>query len=823
MAQCLCAISQVLLPAVTDGVLAQETNVTAAAGAVADKASVPAAQTTDLSKAQAPLQLIYRTVALPVGHVGKAYGPKHIVEGGLAPYTFAFTGKFPPGLSLSPDGMLAGAPETAGRYAFQLIVRDSSAPPVTTQQPYVLRIELEKPPQSPPATLTRQEADAVANPHPDAPTTYLLTVEALKSALAEHSGTSATEATAGTTPGGDSSAVAAPNKTVARDDNTATTAPANLAPNADSTAINVEQLQAVVAPVINVEYPSEFLFKAALEAAHCAYYQKALLQRKGGKSPVDAKCPPPPRAALTGSVKGSGAALASGDKPADSPAQQPGAEGVLTLRQYYEQLLPDSVRDWLISAAEQFHPMNESPPPNLTGNGCGCAPRNGQDEIYGFYPFWQATSVAQPVDFSVFTRIAYMGAVLNPTGDYTTPPNWLDQKGNFARTVHRFNTRLDLVVYRQEWSWLAKLSEQQIRALARQAAGTAIDMVDSPLQRPLTLKPFWLPFWRENDHAYDGLTIFFNYPHERSHLDANSVEKFQLFLTEYLQHAALAMQHSGRAYNLNLVVPDELLGDEGPFSYHNLIHYIELAEPATTRKGTAAEDDLAQYKGTSPITVDILVLLREPTMEQKKQLRAAIDELAAPYDGHRRVALLQSIVPVVFPRGGPQQGPAADLHGSVLDKNIAYFQWTYGGVGFWPLPVMTVGDGPAVMSVLRKDFTVQNSAALPELEATSASSSACRYICPNRNLVRLLFELLALGSLGLGAAHAVTCRVRRARGLYLGLLVSCALTLLCGGLLLNCDPTLYALKQSNWLLLALILGLGMFILYESYKPRVSRP
>ncbi|HWB98912.1 MAG TPA: hypothetical protein VG672_19520, partial [Bryobacteraceae bacterium] len=275
--------------------------------------------------------------------------------------------------------------------------------------------------------------------------------------------------------------------------------------------------------------------------------------------------------------------------------------------------------------------------------------------------------------------------------------------------------------------------------------------------------------------------------------------------------------------NLNLVVPDDLLGEEGPFSYHNLINYIELAEPATTRKGTAAEDDFARYKGITPITVDILVLMREPTTEQKKLLRAAIDGLLAPYDGHRRVALLQSVIPVIFHRGGPQRGSAADLHGSDLDSDIAYYQWTYGGVGLWPLPVTTVGDGAAVMSVLRKDFTVQNSAASPELEAASASGTICRYVCPNRNPVRLLFELLALVSLGLGGAHAVTCRIRRARGLYLALLVCSALALVCGGLLLDCDPTLYALKQSNWLLLGLIVGLGLFILYRSYKPRVSRP
>ena len=773
--QFLCVAGLFLLPAASGPVPADEPN-------------TPATPLAGGAKPTAPLQLIYRTVTLPAGHVGTPYGPKRIVEGGVPPYTFAFTGKFPPGLELGADGVLAGTPTSVGRYAFQLVVRDSSLPsPVTTQQPYVLRIELEKPAQSPPVTLTREEADAIANPHPEAPVTYLLTLDALKGALAQRAGAAAGDANSQAPEG----------------------APVGATSAADAPAINVEQLQAVVAPVINVEYPSLFLFKAALDAAHCTYYQETLLQRPAGKSPVDVTCPPP-------------AITANGLK--SSAAPPPESHAALTLREYYDQLLPDTVRNSLISAAEQFHPLNASLPPNVSGNGCGCAPRNGPDEVYGFYPFWNATKASQPIDFSLFTRIAYMGVVLNPTGDYTTPPNWLDQSGNFASTVHRFNTRLDLIVYRQEWSWLLALSDKQLRTLAEQAGRTVVDMIDTPLEGPFTLKPFWLPFWHESAHAYDGVTVFFDYPQDRSRFSAAAVEKFQLFLSEYLQQVVLAMQRNGRPYNLNLVVPDDLLGEDGPFSFHNLIKYIELAEPAMTRKGTAAEDDISYYKGTSPITVDLLVLMREPTGVQKKALRTGIDQLTTPYDGHRRVALLQSMIPVIFHHaGGPQQGSAADLHGTNLDKDVTYYQWTYGGVGFWPVPVPTAGDGAAVISVLRKDFFPEKSGSAPQFDLTSAGSLLCRHVCPNRDLARLLFELLVLISVGLGIAYIVTCRVRRAGWVYLALLISSALALTCGGLLLDCDPSLYALKQGNLLLFCLVAGLGLFIVYKSYKPRIMRP
>ncbi len=806
-ARLLCLATQFLVAAASGPVLSDETN-------------IPPTQAADRAGSQAPLRLIYRTVALPAGHVGTTYGPKRIVAGGEPPYTFVFTGKFPPGLTLGADGMLSGTPTTAGTYGFQLAVRDASVPPVITQQPYVLRIELNKQPsQSAPVTLTREEADAIANPHPDAPVTYLLTLDALKGAVTQLSTTAAPEASTDLSPSADSNAIANPNKAATQNANSAGASPAGLTSAVDSPAINVEQLEAVVAPTLNVEYPSLFLFKAALEAARCSYYQRALVEHTAGKSPVDLTCPPPP---TTGKgVRDSTTATVG--KAGDAPTPQAGTGAVLTLREYYDQLLPDTVRDSLVLAAEKFHPPNESSPANVIGNGCGCAPRNGPKEVYGFYPFWNATSAPQPIDFSLFTRIAYMGVILNPTGDYTTPTDWLDRSGNFARTVHRFDTRLDLVVYRQEWSWLLALSEKQIRTLAEQAARTAVGMIDTPLDSPFALKPFWLPFWRESAHAYDGITVFFDYPRDRSRFIASGVDKFQLFLSEYLQQAVLAMQGSGRAYNLNIVVPDDLVGDDGPFSYRNLINYIELAEPAATRKGTAAEDDLADYKGISPITVDILVLVREPTTAQKKLLRAGIDQLMAPYDGHRRVALLQSVVPVIFHRSGPQLGSTADLHGSQLDKDITYYQWTYGGVGFWPVPITTLGDGAAVNSVLQKDIFAERSGSGLEFEITSASHMLCRYVCPNRDLVRLVFELLVLISAGLGAAHFTICQVRRAGRVYLALLVSSALTLICGGLLLNCDPSLYELKRGNLLLFCLIVGLCLFIVYESYKPRVMRP
>jgi hypothetical protein len=70
--------------------------------------------------AHAPLTL--RTMALPAGHVGKAYPTTRIpVEGASAPITFRlWSGSLPPGLRLGADGSIAGTPTAAGTYAFEL-------------------------------------------------------------------------------------------------------------------------------------------------------------------------------------------------------------------------------------------------------------------------------------------------------------------------------------------------------------------------------------------------------------------------------------------------------------------------------------------------------------------------------------------------------------------------------------------------------------------------------------------------------------------------------------------------------------------------------
>ena len=82
---------------------------------------------------------------LPDGVYGYAYGPQALTaSGGTAPYTFAVSlGALPPGMSLSADGTLSGAPTAIGIYIFTVTAQDNTPAPGTLSgtQIYTLTVD----------------------------------------------------------------------------------------------------------------------------------------------------------------------------------------------------------------------------------------------------------------------------------------------------------------------------------------------------------------------------------------------------------------------------------------------------------------------------------------------------------------------------------------------------------------------------------------------------------------------------------------------------------------------------------------------------------
>lgn len=81
------------------------------------------------------------TSPLPSGTVGVAYDHTLEAEGGVAPFVFSLVGgSLPAGLSLSTTGRLQGTPAAPFDGAFTIRATDTSAPPLTVERLFAIRI-----------------------------------------------------------------------------------------------------------------------------------------------------------------------------------------------------------------------------------------------------------------------------------------------------------------------------------------------------------------------------------------------------------------------------------------------------------------------------------------------------------------------------------------------------------------------------------------------------------------------------------------------------------------------------------------------------------
>jgi cell wall-associated NlpC family hydrolase len=94
----------------------------------------------------APLPLTITTTSLPSGTVGISYSASLLASGGRTPYSWSIIGdSLPPGLSLSPGGVISGTPTSSGSFGFTVRVGDSSSPAQTAQRTLSITILTARP------------------------------------------------------------------------------------------------------------------------------------------------------------------------------------------------------------------------------------------------------------------------------------------------------------------------------------------------------------------------------------------------------------------------------------------------------------------------------------------------------------------------------------------------------------------------------------------------------------------------------------------------------------------------------------------------------
>lgn len=814
----------------------------------AAKASAPSPATASAPARDDLMWLVYQTVPLPNARLNQPYKARDVVRGGRAPYRFSVDGALPPGMFLEEDGVLAGTPTATGTFRFLLTVRDASRPPHLDQAMYVLRVVDPKPatatPAAPPATkpvaaaarpaksrpdntlksVTEDQTNLTVPRDPPLPMTYVLTAAKLEtifknaeasmgeSLMTAANAANAADATDGTAVGNEASA------------------PRPLAVKPPVLGPTLDQLREMLTPLQDVEHPTRAVFQDSLRARQCEYFLRhvnalALEQHKDAIR----RCPrredlaetDRPHLAASGSaatVKATNAAKPT--TPTTSTSSL--APGSLPVMTFLDMLMPPHLLEEITDVAGTEHPLSQARPLRLKPDGCGCSLQDIENDVFGFLPYWMGgeTDAPIPVRFDKFTRLQYMGVLLRNNGEYLRPTGWDSPGGGFARRVDQHGVGLDLVLYRRDFRALMRLTDEERKTVLDTTAaqvGEMLDLRHGDLQGGLeALLP---PGWREEAHVYDGLTVFFE-PTD----DEAADPRFEQFLLAYLHRLTETMQARGtRAFHLNLVIPQHLLGETSTaFRFRNLLAIMKAAERqrGVGDDGGRKERSAAavtyksspDYVGTSDITVSFLAPLGTGSDIGKMQLRSRTDfndELA----GQDRMAVLGSVVPVLLHPGGKPEALAPEEQES-LDRDLVYIGWSFGGVALWPLPVAGLGAGESVLTALDHRFW----------SFLDQDTSFCRIVCPMRMPLRLALEaLMVLVGTAL-LIYGWNCRVRRMGSVILmGLWAGAIATLAVAFAIFSCDPSLNELRKGNALLVAIILILVVGGLVVTFKPRVEPP
>lgn len=788
-----------------------------------------------------PLSLERLPETLPRGRQGLAYLRVIQAEGGQAPYAYTVVdGQPPAGIELTPQGLLQGTPSQVQRSRFVVMVRDAVGR--QAQQAYLLQVlpapQKSAPPARPassPTPLQQVDLKQVAGaglPRPD------MIVYQLQPAQLDELKTIYTVPEPA--PAGDGAALppAAPASPPAAPSGLPAEQPTPTAPPMDWSEAQQTQLQHWLAPVMGVEYPSRALFLAAVNALACEQVD-ALLNIESQRTGRPRVRPAPgartceqrltearqraeaqEKAAATGPVAAARtpSAAPSAAPPPPATASAAGKSGTaLPTEGLPEWLLPGPLGVWLAKAAAQprvLDPLPRAAPAASAAwkaeAGCDCVNVSERQTLYAIAPTWQPGIDAEALDYSLIHRLTAFGFSLPQLLQRkATPPGEdpdLKQRLAFIETARRHDTRVDLGIYHQDWRFLEDTLPQQreryVQRLLDDVPRQARLWLDAPLPGFSARWKAYLPGFGSVQRLGDGLTLYF----DNTPSDEQSVafRNFGEFYPQFVKRLAGAMgENPQRSYSLNLLINLEQIKTGGAMSVSRLFELLKAVEKPQEVNGRIVETSSDAYKRGSNVVLRFLVFLPEPSSESKKQLRRLIEESPALKGADRRI-FLRSVVPLlVLPQRNPQQ----------YEDDLVYVQDNFDGIGFWPAPLMDSQITAEQRHTLRRVFVTDPPSPLSE--------AVCGVVCPNRWALRLLLELLLLAGVLTWVAFQWNCEWRAKYG-RLALLAGIP-PVIVGAALLQCDPALAGIRNSNAQLVTLIAMPVIAALAALLKRKVEKP
>lgn len=463
------------------------------------------------------------------------------------------------------------------------------------------------------------------------------------------------------------------------------------------------------------------------------------------------------------------------------------------------------------------------------GNSCGCSEDQFVGEVYGFYPFWLAGK-PQQINFSSLTRIGYYGITFDDNGSLRQANDGRDinaallngdpAQTAFVSVAHRYRTKVDWVIQRNDWRSWSKLGKDRKEQIFDQLAASISQMLAARLNDGMAAQVLpYLPFGaRAIPTNGDGVTLYFDdYP-----ADASSVAVFAAFV----QKLESGLRNAGVGHAVNILMRHSAMG-KGIYDYKNLLALIDASN------GAAGKGGLAGLSKDPDIWPRYLVFIEEETTDSKKQLRLQVE---AALHGADRERVLRQIVPVLtFDQQNWQQ----------LEDDIIYSKDNFGGIGFWPLAFTSAAAGGAgaapappaapvapvaTAGVQRCEVTKDINQCLVDqyqVNPGAEASQVCKFVCENRWAFRLSWDLCFLLLLGFSGLYYWSCRWRELMHKYYcaPLLVTGAGAFFISIALLFCDPFLQRLTSGYLIPLFLLLVIVILIAVYQYqlKARDEQP
>jgi hypothetical protein len=299
----------------------------------------------------------------------------------------------------------------------------------------------------------------------------------------------------------------------------------------------------------------------------------------------------------------------------------------------------------------------------------------------------------------------------------------------------------------------------------------------------------------------DGVTLYFKgYPE-----DNDSKYLLVKFIKELRKNLKTANKH----FYLNIMLHMDELG-KGVYD----IEVLKQIIPSIDKR----EED---YKDKNYVD-HYLVFIGEPTTKTKKDLRTKVEKLFD--DGQQRSNMLQKIIPIIEP---------TDSNEAKLVEDIIYFKKNFGGIGFWPLPVIE-GIGVELMTCLMEILPGEQTQ--PEEERTLAGvvnsnlkkfyqiegaepiSGYQNFVTLHRWAGRLLFDVLLVIIAVYALLSSFICWFRSLFLRFFWLFM--AVVLLFIGVffsLLYCDPSWRNLAEGNLILFLTILVIAIIAILMFVK------